>query len=224
MAHLKSVNVGGSGPNPAGGARPSGMLKTPTPDPLLLRDPGAKRGGEGSGVVGDFVGDRRHHGGTYQAVYAVAREELDHWAAEIGRELADGAFGESLTTVGLDVDDARLGEIWRVGPVVRLRVTGPRVPCSTFAAAMGEQRWVKRFTTRGRTGAYLSVLTPGEVRAGDEIVIEHRPTHGVTVPMSFRAWTTARHTLPDLLAAGEDLSPEFVDQIRDYQAGRSPRE
>ena len=52
MAHLKSVNVGRSGPNPAGGARPSGMLKTPTPDPVLLRDPGAKRGGEGSGVAG----------------------------------------------------------------------------------------------------------------------------------------------------------------------------
>ena len=83
MAHLRSVNVGAAGPNPAGGRRPSGMLKTPTSQPVLLRDPGPKRGGEGSGVVGDFVGDRRHHGGTFQAVYAVAREELDHWAAEI---------------------------------------------------------------------------------------------------------------------------------------------
>lgn len=218
MPRLHSVNLGTSGPNPAGGKRPSGMLKTPTAGPVLLRDPGDKRRGDGSGVVGDFVGDRRHHGGTYQAVYAVAREELDHWAAEIGRELADGSFGENLTTVGLDVDDARLGEIWRIGATVRLQVTGPRIPCSTFATAMGERRWVKRFTARGRTGAYLSVLTPGEVRAGDEIVVEHRPTHGVTVPMSFRAWTTERHTLPDLLAAGADLSPELVAKVQEYQA------
>lgn len=218
MAHVRSVNLGIAGPNPAGGKRPSGMLKTPTAGPVLLRDPGDKRRGDGSGVVGDFVGDRRHHGGTYQAVYAVAREELDHWAAEIGRELADGAFGENLTTLGLDVDDARLGEIWRIGATVRLQVTGPRIPCSTFATAMGERRWVKRFTARGRTGVYLSVLTPGEVRAGDEIVVEHRPTHGVTVPMSFRAWTTERHTLPDLLAAGADLSPELVAKVQEYQA------
>lgn len=224
MGFVRSVNVGRLTASTHSSPRRGTAIDKQPVDAIEVRAPGPKRGGLGSGVVGDAIGDPRHHGGDGQAVYAVAREELDHWAAEIGRELADGAFGENLTTVGLDVDDARLGEIWRVGPVVRLRVTGPRVPCSTFAAAMGEQRWVKRFTTRGRTGAYLSVLTPGEVRAGDEIVIEHRPTHGVTVPMSFRAWTTARHTLPDLLAAGEDLSPEFVDQIRDYQAGRSPRE
>ena len=220
MAHVRSVNVAVPGPNPAGGRRLSGMVKVPTPDPVLLRDPGDKRRGEGSGVVGDFVGDRRHHGGTYQAVYAVAREELDHWAAEVGRDLADGAFGENLTTVGLDVDDARLGEIWQVGTTVRLQVTGPRVPCSTFAKAMDERRWVKRFTERGRTGAYLRVLTPGEVRTGDEVVIEHRPAHHVTVPMSFRAWTTERHTLPDLLAAGDDLTPEFVEKIREYRASQ----
>jgi MOSC domain-containing protein YiiM len=63
---------------------------------------------------------------------------------------------------------------------------------------MGEQRWVKRFTVRGRTGAYLRVLTPGPVQAGDAVVVESRPDHEITVPLMFRALTTERHLLPRL--------------------------
>ena len=128
-----------------------------------MRDPGPKRGGLGSGVVGDDVVSRKHHGGSRQAVYAVAREELDWWGATLGRELVDGMFGENLTTQGLDVDAAVVGERWRVGSAL-LEVTGPRIPCATFRAWMGEPGWVRRFTERGRTGAYLAVVErgPGE--------------------------------------------------------------
>ena len=47
-------------------------------------------------------------------------------------------FGENLTTSGLDVDGA-VGERWQVGDEVVLEVAGPRIPCSTFAARMGEK-------------------------------------------------------------------------------------
>ena len=80
-----------------------------------MRDPGPKRGGLGSGVVGDEIVSTHHHGGETQAVYAVAREEIDWWGGQLDRELADGMFGENLTTVGLDVDAAEVGEQWRVG-------------------------------------------------------------------------------------------------------------
>ena len=99
-------------------------------------------------------------------MYAVAAEELAWWGAELGRELGPGAFGENLTTEGLDVDGALVGERWRVGETVVLEVTGPRIPCATFAAHLGERGWVKRFAERGRTGAYLAVVVPGEVRVG----------------------------------------------------------
>ena len=62
--------------------------------------PVPKRGGLGSGVVGDAIISRKHHGGETQAVYAVAREEMDWWGEQLDRELADGMFGENLTTVG----------------------------------------------------------------------------------------------------------------------------
>jgi MOSC domain-containing protein YiiM len=218
LSRLLAVNVGSPRPGGDSGGPPTGIHKAPASGPVQVRDPGDKRTGLGSGVTGDFVGDRRHHGGTDQAVYAVANEELAHWAAEVGRDLPPGSFGENLTTSGLAVDDALLGEIWRIGETVRLQVTGPRIPCSTFARAMGEPRWVKRFTERGRTGAYLRILTPGPVQAGDPIVIESRPDHQITVPLVFRALTTERHLLPRLAEVGPDLGAEGRRELAAYLA------
>ena len=219
MAHLIAVNVGTPRPDGDSEGPPTGIHKSPVEGPVELRDPGDKRTGLGSGVAGDFLGDRRHHGGTDQAVYAVARDELAHWAAEVGRDLPPGAFGENLTITGLDVDGALVGEIWAIGDVVRLQVTGPRIPCATFARAMGEERWVKRFTVRGRTGAYLRVLTPGPVQAGDAVVVESRPDHEITVPLMFRALTTERHLLPRLAEIGPDLSEEGRRELAVYREG-----
>lgn len=180
-----SVNVGL--PTPGGPKRrPSGIVKRPAPV-IEVRSPGPKHGGLGSGVVGDYLGDRRHHGGDQQAVYAVAREELDWWAEHLGRELPDGMFGENLTTIGVEVDSSIVGEVWSVGTAV-LKVTGPRVPCVTFASRMRERGWVKRFAERGRTGAYLAVVEGGEIRRGDAITVTFVPEHGLTVPDAFKAW------------------------------------
>jgi MOSC domain-containing protein YiiM len=41
-------------------------------------------------------------------------------------------FGENLTTSGIAVDTAEVGERWRVGATL-LEVCGPRIPCATFA-------------------------------------------------------------------------------------------
>lgn len=224
MAHLRSVNVGQPRPSAGGSLPTTGIDKSPTTESVYLRDPGPKHGGSGSGVVGDHVEDRRHHGGTDQAVYAFAREQLDHWAAELGQDLPDGRFGENLTTTGLDVDAALIGEIWRVGPTARLQVTGPRIPCATFAGHMGQRHWVRRFTAHGRTGAYLRVLTPGAIRAGNPVAIESRPEHEVTVPVMFRALTTERRLMPLLQPLGDLLGDEGRREVAAWLARqRHPR-
>lgn len=197
---IRSVNVGAPTPTTTRGQATTGIDKHEVGF-IDVRDPGPKRGGLGSGVVGDAVVNRRHHGGHEQAVYAFAREELDWWAGQLGRELRDGLFGENLTTQGLDVDASVIGSTWRVGGAV-LRVTGPRVPCSTFAAQMGERRWVKRFTERGRTGAYLAVVEPGRIRAGDAVDVVDVPAHGFTAPQAFRAWMGDRDLGRAILDAG----------------------
>jgi MOSC domain-containing protein YiiM len=209
MALLDSVNLGRPRPNPYKETRATGIGKVAVGSPVAVRAPGAKGSGLGSGLVGDFIGDGEHHGGDSQAVYAFQREDLDVWQDRLSRELPNGFFGENLTTRGIDVNGARVGERWRVGPELVLRVTSPRIPCSTFRGQMGERGWLKMFTAEARPGAYLSVVVPGTIQAGDPIEVIHRPAHDVTISLTFRATTTQRELLPSLLAAGDDLDPEL---------------
>ncbi|WP_424212234.1 MOSC domain-containing protein [Streptomyces sp. BI20] len=196
--------------------------KRPVPGPLRVTAPGPKGEG-GSGVEGDTVCDRRYHGGDHQAVYAYAREDLDWWGGVLERELAPGLFGENLTTVGLDVNGALIGERWRVGGELVLEVASARIPCRTFQGALDEGGWVKRFTQEGRPGAYLRVITPGPVSTGDAIEVIHRPEHEVTVAVLFRALTTERALLPQVLAAGEALGPSETAKAREWIAKRDAR-
>jgi MOSC domain-containing protein YiiM len=208
MATLLSVNVGRlKAAAYAADSGVTGIDKRPSDTPVQLRDPGRNSGT--SGAIGDAIGDHESHGGTDQAVYAYAREDLDEWQAELGRPLTNGVFGENLTTLGIDVNAALVGERWQVGDTCVLEVTSPRIPCRTFAGWLEDQLWVKRFTERGAPGPYLRVITPGLVGAGDPITVIHRPDHDVTIEMMFRALTTEKVLQPQLAAAGDAL-PEFI--------------
>lgn len=141
------------------------------------------------GLHGDVQANREHHGGEDQALYAYAQEDADSWSAELGRDIPPGFFGENLRTEQLAVTEAVIGERWRIGDTVTVEVTSPRVPCATFAHRMGEKGWVRRFTEKSLTGAYLRVLSVGSIRAGDGIKLVYRPDHGVTVGRFFRGCT-----------------------------------
>ena len=214
MAKVDSVNLGRPRLNPHKEVGWTGIGKQPTDGPVEVRAPGPKSTGLGSGLVGDFIGDGKHHGGDDQAVYAFQREDLDEWERRLGRELPNGFFGENLTTIGLDINNARIGERWRIGDEVVLQVTAPRIPCATFRGWMGEKGWAKIFTAAGRPGAYLKVITPGAIRAGDAIEVIDRPDHDVTVTLLFKATTTERELLPQLLAAEAYLDQETIEMAR----------
>lgn len=204
MATVLSVNVGVVGPTAYSDVRVTGIDKRPVTDAVMVREPGP-RGVGGSGVVGDPICDLRHHGGSDQAVYAYAREDLDFWEAELGRPLRCGAFGENLSTCDIDLTDALIGERWQVGDECVLEVTSPRIPCRTFAGWLAEQRWVRRFTEQGRPGAYLRVLSPGHVRAGNFLQVIDRPQHAISIGFMFRAMTTEKRLFPELATAGDAL-------------------
>ena len=152
------------------------------------------------GLDGDVQVNRRYHGGEGQAVYAYAQEDADWWMAELGRELPPGRFGENLRTAGLDLSVALLGEQWRIGTAL-FEVTAPRIPCANFARFWNEPQLVRRFTAHGASGAYLRVLETGDVGAGDGVEVVHRPGHGVSIGLAFRAFTTQKHRLPELAPA-----------------------
>jgi MOSC domain-containing protein YiiM len=173
--------------NLASTAASSGIHKSPVAS-AALRAPGPMDSGAGSGLEGDYIANTGVHGGDDQAVYAFAREELNYWEQRLGRPIDSGGFGENLTTTGLRVDDALIGDQWAIGDEVVVQVTGPRTPCGTFAAAMGVSGWVKTFTEHGNTGAYLSIVRGGVVRTDDPITVVRRGEHAITVPMVFRAF------------------------------------
>lgn len=175
--------------------------KRPVAGPVFVRAPGPRKGV--SGLVTDEIASARHHGGDDQAVYAYAREDLDAWERELGHTLSAGAFGENLTTTGIDVTGAVIGEHWEIGGDLVLQVAVPRIPCFTFATRMAVPKWVRTFTERAKPGAYLRVLRPGEVSQGDTVAVTNRPGHGVTIGMTFRAMTLEPELLPRLLAADE---------------------
>ncbi|SDS97193.1 MOSC domain-containing protein [Microlunatus soli] len=215
---VASVNIASAMPNPYKQTRQTGIGKMPVDGRVEVRAPGPKHGGLGSGLVGDFIGDTANHGGDEQAVYSFTREDLDAWERRLGRDLPSGFFGENLTTVGIDVNQARIGERWQIGEPadgVELEVTCPRIPCSTFRGWVGEKGWLKTFTEVARPGAYLRVVRAGTVGAGDPITISRPRDHDVTISKVYRATTTERHLLPELLAAGDDLSDELRQIIAD---------
>lgn len=200
---VNSAHVG-----PGVRAATTGIDKRPVDGPVEVRPPGAMRGGLGSGLVGDSIGNSKFHGGDDQAVYAYAREDLDVWQGQIDREIGNGMFGENVTTSGVDVTNAVIGERWRVGSGgLLLQVTRPRTPCKTFAMRMGIRGWIKTFTNGGTPGAYLRVLEPGPVAAGDEIEVFDRPEHGVTIATVYRAMMLEPDLMPSLLAADELPEP-----------------
>ena len=158
------------------------------------------------GLAGDeHVEDA--HGGVHQAVYAYAEEDAEFWATELGRAVGPGAFGENLRTAGVEVSGAAFGERWQVGPVV-LEVTTPRIPCMTFAGFWDVPDLPKRFTAAGRPGAYLRVLKPGAIRAGDLVRVLSRPERSVTVAELLAARSGDRSLLPRIRALPQ-LPPKW---------------
>lgn len=196
---------------------------TSLPTTGIIKQPVGQAWATRLGIEGDHISDLVNHGGPDQAVYAYAREDLDWWGAQLGKEIPDGFFGENLTTQGIDVNGALIGERWQVGDAL-LEVASIRIPCRTFSGWLGlsgydNATWVKRFTNEARPGPYFRVLEEGTITGGDVITVVHRPGHDVTVRDMFRALTTDRTLLPRLLAV-DGLVHEARLTAERYVAGR----
>jgi len=169
---LRSVNVGTPRTVPWHGRDvTSAIWKSPVVGPVRV---------EGVNLAGDDQADRRVHGGTDKAVYAYAAEDYEWWSAELLAELEPGTFGENLTTEGVEVTGAVVGARWRVGTAL-LEVAQPRMPCAKLGMRMGDAAFRERFGAARRSGAYLRIVEPGAVAAGDAIEVVDRPGHGLRV-------------------------------------------
>ncbi len=140
----------------------TGIRKTPLGGPVLC---------DAQGLVGDAIGNHKHHGGPDQAVYLYSAADYAWWSETLGRPCTPGLFGENLT-ISDWWDTPRAGDRVQFGEVI-LELTAPRIPCSTLAAHMGDPRFVDRFAKAARPGAYARVIQPGVLESG---------MHGTVIP------------------------------------------
>lgn len=164
----------------------------------------------GVNFEGDYQADRRVHGGRDKAVYSYSREDEEWWEQQLGRPLEPGTFGENLTLVGVDVTGAVIGEHWEIGTVL-LEVAQPRFPCWKLGARMDNPEFPPRFGAAGRPGAYLRIIKEGDVGAGDNVRIVHRPLHGMTIGEAARIYHSD-HASASLLL---DI-PELADPLKEW--------
>src|SRR4051794_28566686 len=206
MARVFSVNVGRPRPVWTGQRTVSTAIWK---EPVEGRVPVC-----GVNLAGDDQADRTVHGGPDKAVYAYAVEERRVWERELGRVLGPAPFGENLTTEGIDVSGALVGERWRIGSTL-LEVAQPRLPCFKLGLRMGDPRFVRRFALASRPGAYLRIVEEGAVGAGDAIVAEPEtlPDHGVTVRLVFDAIVKDRGLIAQVLEA-----PQIPREMREWMA------
>jgi MOSC domain-containing protein YiiM len=145
------------------------------------------------GLAGDEQADPSVHGGLAKAVYLYPHRHYTFWqtvraqagAAPWGEPLAPGALGENLTVAGIDETSLWIGDRLRL-PGCVLAVSEPRFPCAKLGAALGFAQAVRLMVQSGWCGAYLAVLEPGDVGAGDAITVEPGPRE-VTLREVFRA-------------------------------------
>jgi MOSC domain-containing protein YiiM len=182
----------------------SAIWKTPVAGRIAAR---------GVNLEGDEQADRKAHGGPDKAVYAYAVEDLFWWEQEIRRSLQYGAFGENLTTEGIEVNDALVGERWQIGTTV-LEVSEPRVPCWRLGVRMNDAMFPRRFTHALRPGAYLRIVVEGNVGAGDKIRVVEKPDHDLTVRDVFRIYTRDRDEIGRLVAI-----PQMSDSWKRWAEG-----
>ena len=216
-----SVNVGGVREFEYNG-RPakSAIWKSPVVGRIAVR---------GVNLDGDDQADRRAHGGPNKAVYAYAVEDIRWWKQELGRSVEVAEFGENLTTEGIDVNSALVGERWEIGSTV-LEVSEPRVPCWRLGVRMNDKMFPRRFTEALRPGTYFRIIVEGDIGAGDDIRVVHRPDHDLTIRDVFRIFSRDRDEVDRILAVpqmseipifGRQLSAAY--RLRNCLATASPR-
>jgi MOSC domain-containing protein YiiM len=175
------------------------IAKTPAAGPVAVRP---------LGLEGDEQADPGVHGGLAKAVYAYPQEHYAFWqtvraqagAAPWGEALPPGSLGENLLVQGLAEDRLWIGDRLRIGggpqgPGCVLTVSGPRLPCFKFNAAMGFAQAARLMLQSGWCGAYLAVLEAGFVQAADAIELLPGPRE-VNLRELFRARAPSGTAVP----------------------------
>jgi MOSC domain-containing protein YiiM len=117
---------------------------------------------KGFGLKGDAYGGHWH-----RQVSLLANESIEKIKAK-GLKVGYGDFAENITTEGVDLVHLPIGTKIRIGDAILLRVTQIGKECHTRCAIYYQAGDCVMPTE----GIFAEVVTEGEVKVGDEIIIE----------------------------------------------------
>lgn len=182
----------------------------------LGRQPVDRLNVELDGVAGDACADTRHHGGPEKALHTYPFEHYSAWHAlwPQARRWRPGAFGENLSTQGLDEASQCIGDVLRIGSAL-VQVSQGRLPCWKLNIAFDQPDMARRVQDSGRMGWYLRVLQSGAIEAGDTIELLARPHPAWSLLRVQRCLFPRAHSPAELteLAALPALSPSWRDRF-----------
>ena len=129
------------------------------------------------GLAGDEQADRTVHGGVDKAIHHYPADHYDWWRGYLGEAPllgGPGAFGENISTSGLDETNVFLGDRFRLGTAL-VEVTQARQPCWKLDHRFQTKGVMAQVVKTRRTGWYYRVLEAGQVEAGDALDLVERP-------------------------------------------------
>jgi MOSC domain-containing protein YiiM len=149
----------------------TGIFKSPVLGKVMIRK---------LNLETDRQSDLRVHGGPDKAIYSYDFHDYVYWKETLERDLSPGAFGENLTTEGLQDRDVFVGDVLKMGEAV-LQAVQPRLPCYKLGLRFEDDLMPKRFMQAKRWGIYFRVLQEGAVEAGDAIEFIDRDPQALSI-------------------------------------------
>ena len=155
----------------------TGIYKKPTDVPIYLGK---------EDVRGDEVSDRKVHGGEYKACYLFSANQYPYWHHLYPNlDWTFGMLGENLTVSDLDEKVLNIGDIYKLGSTL-IQITIPREPCFKFAYKFGTDKVLQQFIDHGYSGTYVKVLKQGEVKKGDDFILDNKSKNSISVYQLFK--------------------------------------
>lgn len=142
------------------------MFKEQVKEPVLLTK---------TGLIGDDVGDKKHHGGPEKALFAYCADHYTTWTkTNPEADFYVGMNGENVSVRGMDETTVYIGDIYRLGDAL-IQVSQPRRPCWKPGRRAGWIDFGKAIQETGRTGWYFRVLEEGHIQEKDAFELIERP-------------------------------------------------